>query len=66
MVQMEREGLVLILNIPSQALESITNISSPFLRTANTLFLNEAAAGAENLSEKSPYRTTSVANSPVG
>ena len=52
MVQKQPERLDSIPNIPSQALESITNITniiSPFLWTAKTLFLDEAAAGADNL-----------------
>ena len=69
MVQMKREGLVLIPNISSQALESITNmtnINSPFLWIANTLLLDEAAAGADNLSEKSLYRIASFGKSLLG
>ena len=68
MVQMKREGLVLIPNIPSQTLESITNktdINSLFLWTANT-FVDEATVGADNLSEKSVYRIADVVKSPLG
>ena len=66
---MKREGSVSIPNIPSQALEPITNktnINSPFLWTANTLFLDEAAVGADNLSEKLVYRIAGVVKSLLG
>ena len=65
----ETKGLVLIPNNPSQALESITNITnvnSLFLWTANTLFLDEAAADIDNLPEESLYRIASVAKSLMG
>ena len=59
MVHLQREGLVLILHIPSLTLEStinITNINSPFLLTTNTLFLDGPALGADDLSGQAVYR----------
>ena len=54
---MQGEVLVLIPSIPLQTLESITNINidSPFLSTTDTLFLDEAVVGVENVSEKAVY-----------
>ena len=66
MVQIKREWLVLIPNIPSQALEPITIIKTsiaPFYELQTPYFSDEAPAGADNLSQKSLYHIASVAKS---